>query len=363
MKFSEKINIWYEANKRDLPWRKTSDPYKIWLSEIILQQTRIEQGTNYYLHFITQYPDIESLANASEEEILKLWQGLGYYSRARNLHKTAKSIVMDYKGIFPNTFEKLLMQKGIGEYTAAAIASIAFGIPKPVVDGNVLRFLARLNGVSIPINTPAGKNVIKNFAEIQIDKHNPGEFNQAIMEFGALQCKPQNPDCKSCVFDNECVAFKNDLVKIIPFKTKKIKQITKYFNYIILRQKLNSDSQIILNHRTEKDIWQNMYDFPLIETSRRCSNSKMTEMIKERFGLSNDFSVDFRSAEYRHILSHRIIYARFYVIHLLNDITIPDQIIRNNKSYKLANLEEINKFPIPRLVDKFLSENIDLLRS
>ncbi|MEZ5198566.1 MAG: A/G-specific adenine glycosylase [Bacteroidales bacterium] len=213
MKFSKKIIRWYRDNKRELPWRKTTDPYKIWLSEIILQQTRIDQGTNYYLRFITQYPDRESLANASEEEILKLWQGLGYYSRARNLHKTAKAISQDLNGVFPNTYEDLVKHKGIGEYTAAAIASIAFGVSKPVVDGNVLRFLARFHGVSLPINSSEGKNEIKKLVEELIDQEQPGDFNQAIMEFGALVCKPQNPDCKSCIFKHECIALTEDKVK------------------------------------------------------------------------------------------------------------------------------------------------------
>lgn len=362
MNFSKKIIQWYGVNKRELPWRETIDPYKIWLSEIILQQTRIEQGTDYYLRFITQYPDIETLANASEEEILKLWQGLGYYSRARNLHKTAKTISQDYNGIFPNTYEELIKQKGIGEYTAAAIASIAFGIPRPVVDGNVLRFLSRLFGNTKPINTPAGKNTIKNLAEKLIVQDNPGEFNQAVMEFGALHCKPQNPDCTSCIFKKECVAFKEGIVKTLPAKTKSIKQQTRYFNYLVFKQKRKNETFLILNHRTEKDIWQNMYDFPLIETTSKHSKIKLTKVIREEFGLLNDLTIVFRSSEYRHILTHRILYAYFYVINLPEDSPFFDQLGLIHNTYKTVNLNDINKFPIPRLIDKFLSKNLNLLR-
>lgn len=362
MKFSRKIINWYNSNKRKLPWRKTTDPYNIWLSEIILQQTRIEQGTDYYLSFISQYPDIESLANASEEEILKLWQGLGYYSRARNLHATARDIVQNYNGNFPESYEALLKLKGIGEYTAAAIASIAFHIAKPVVDGNVLRFLSRIFGMSQPVNSPQGKSEIKKKAEMLIDPHNPGDFNQALMEYGSLVCKPQSPKCGSCIFNNECIAFKKELVEIIPVKTKSARQTLKYFNYIILKQKQKGETRLVLNHRTEKDIWQNLYDFPLIETKKRSSHSKVMRLAKVKFKLTDESKWIHHSVEYRHILSHQIIYARFYIIQL-TETPILNQIIHDNTTYKIINLDEINSFPIPRLVDKFITENIDQLGS
>ena len=202
MKFSTKIINWYKKNKRDLPWRKTTDPYKIWLSEIILQQTRIDQGLRYYLKFCDNFPDINSLAGADEERVLKLWQGLGYYSRARNMHKTARIIVDKYHGQFPDNYSDIISLKGIGDYTAAAITSFAYNLEYPVVDGNVMRLLSRIYGIKKAINSKAGKKEIYFLARDLIDQDQPGEFNQAMMEFGALQCKPHNPDCKVCIFNN-----------------------------------------------------------------------------------------------------------------------------------------------------------------
>ena len=221
--FNLLITNWYRQNKRDLPWRLTTDPYKIWLSEIILQQTRVDQGLSYYLKFVKEFPTIQALANASEQQVLALWQGLGYYSRARNLHFTAKTISNELNGKFPNSFTSLKKLKGIGDYTAAAIASFSYNEITPVVDGNVYRVLSRVFNIATPIDSSQGKKLFYELAGELISKENPGEFNQSIMEFGALWCKPQNPKCEDCPLQENCLAFENDTVKLLPVKDKKIK--------------------------------------------------------------------------------------------------------------------------------------------
>lgn len=233
MDFSTQIIEWYRTNKRDLPWRKTKNPYQIWLSEIILQQTRVEQGLSYYLKFIEKYPSIKDLANAPQDEVLKLWQGLGYYSRARNLHYTSKVITDKYKGEFPATYKEILDLKGIGEYTAAAISSFSFNLPYPVIDGNVYRVLSRVFDIDTPIDSTLGKKEFKELAYELINKNNPSEYNQAIMEFGALYCKPQSPDCENCIFTSTCLAFKTKKINELPVKSKKLKQKNRYFNYLV----------------------------------------------------------------------------------------------------------------------------------
>ena len=246
MKLTIELIGWYKKNKRSMPWRQTSDPYKIWISEIILQQTRIDQGMVYYIKFLDHFPDVLSLANATEHDILKLWQGLGYYSRARNLYHAAKIIANDFNGHFPNTFNDLLKLPGIGEYTAAAISSIAFNEPRPVVDGNVLRFLSRFEGIKVPIDTNAGKQLITDIAIKLIDHKQPGEFNQALMEFGALFCKPMNPDCQKCIFRSECKAYTNELVNEIPIKNKQLSKRKRYFYYLII---VDRNKSVYLNKR------------------------------------------------------------------------------------------------------------------
>ncbi|MBL4704506.1 MAG: A/G-specific adenine glycosylase, partial [Flavobacteriales bacterium] len=259
--FNSKIISWYTVHKRDLPWRKTKNPYKIWLSEIILQQTRIDQGTSYYLKFEAHYPTINDLANASEDEVLKDWQGLGYYSRARNLHGTAKHIVNELGGEFPNTYQEILKLKGVGDYTASAIASFCFGESEAVVDGNVYRVLSRYFGIETPIDSGKGKKEFKQLANQLICTENPSTFNQGIMEFGALQCKPKSPDCSQCPFQSSCVAYAKDKVGLLPIKEKKLKQRNRFFDYFLFLD----NQQTILQQRTQKDIWQQLYEFPMIE--------------------------------------------------------------------------------------------------
>ena len=263
MKFSKALVSWYLQNKRDLPWRETTNPYCIWLSEIILQQTRVDQGLAYYLKFVKNFPTVFDLARADEEEILKLWQGLGYYSRARNLHTSAKYIIDELEGVFPTNYKSLLKLKGVGDYTASAIASICFDEPTAVVDGNVYRVLARYFGIATPINSTSGIKEFKKLAQELIDVKNPANHNQAIMEFGARMCKPQNPDCTICPLNDSCIALQKKEVKNLPIKDKKVKVRKRYFNYLVV---ITSDKKTILRKREGKGIWQNLYEFPLIET-------------------------------------------------------------------------------------------------
>jgi len=252
MGFSSKLINWYHQNKRDLPWRNSTDPYQIWLSEIILQQTRVDQGLSYFNKFIEHHPNVNSLANAPEKEVLNLWQGLGYYSRARNLHFTAKVISKEHKGIFPSDYNDILKLKGVGEYTAAAIASFAYNLSYPVIDGNVYRVLSRIFGIENPIDSSKGKKIFKALATELIDNKNPATYNQAIMEFGALQCTPKKPKCEDCPFRLECYALKNELTAELPKKEKKIKQRNRYFNYVVVID----NEKIYLKERKEKDIGQ-----------------------------------------------------------------------------------------------------------
>ncbi len=350
--FSDKIIAWYHLNKRDLPWRNTSDPYKIWLSEIILQQTRVEQGMAYYLAFSKTFPTIKHLAKAENDKIMKMWQGLGYYSRARNLHETAKVISEKYKGKFPDTFEETIKLKGIGEYTAAAIVSFAFNKAHAVVDGNVYRVLARVFGIKTPIDSTTGKKEFIAVANKLLDKKQPGLFNQATMEFGSMQCKPVNPNCSVCVLQNMCYAFEKKQIEILPIKEKKTKIRNRYFNYIVLKHK----NTLAIKKRTAKDIWINLFDFPLIESEKQFTpedflKSKEWKMFigKEKFIVKNI------SGDYKHILSHQKITACFYEIEMsnpLNKLASKDFLIINQKDFK--------KYAIPRLVDKYLKDSKQL---
>ena len=355
MNFAKILIAWYKKNKRDLPWRKTQDPYKIWLSEIILQQTRIEQGMAYYFKFVNHFPDVHKLANASEHDILKLWQGLGYYSRARNLHKTALFVANDLNGHFPNKYEELLKLIGIGEYTAAAISSIAFGEPHPVVDGNVMRFLSRFYGIETPVDTNTGKKTIKNLATHLIDRQQPGEFNQAVMEFGALYCKPQNPDCGSCVFRNECKAFMGNKVEIIPVKSRQVLQRNRYFHYLFI---VWANKLVYIRKRSGQDIWRNLYDFPLIEKHQPVTQKKIVEEILNYLGndLINNPQITI-STDYRHILTHQVILARFYTIMLYDSEPFQKINSLHGNNWDAVELKNLHQYPVPRLIEKFLKKN------
>ena len=346
MLFGDIILEWYNTHKRDLPWRKTSDPYKIWLSEIILQQTRVDQGLEYYHRFVKQYPDVKKLASASEQDILKLWQGLGYYSRARNLHHAAKDVMERFNGKFPSTYNEILSLKGVGEYTAAAIASFSFNQKYAVVDGNVFRVLSRYLGISIPVNSSSARKIFYDAAMELMDDSSPHDFNQAIMEFGALQCKPVSTNCNQCPLQNSCYAFSNKKVTQLPVKEKKAAVRKRYFNYLFIRK----GRHIYMRLRTGNDIWKNMYDFPLIETSKKISPEKILKHDdwKKYFGEKN-YSLSATSNIIKHQLSHQTIFARFFIIDTKTEIKEAG-IYRMDKA-------GIQKLAVPRLIEKFLDSS------
>ncbi|MBE0662369.1 MAG: A/G-specific adenine glycosylase [Bacteroidales bacterium] len=350
MLFRNTLVNWYLENCRPLPWRTTNDPYAIWVSEIILQQTRVNQGLAYYHRFISRFPDIQSLANASEELVLKTWEGLGYYSRARNMHATARFLVESHNGNFPEDFKELEKLKGIGKYTAAAIASIAFNKPVAVVDGNVLRFVSRYLGISQPIDSGKTINNISSHVNELISADSPGLFNQAMMEFGALQCVPVKPDCNKCPFANDCKAYKEEKVAVIPYKEKKTGVTARFFNYLVVQHYFNDFPGIVLRHRNHGDIWKHLYDFPLIETNKLLSIDQLRshdEFMKLFDG--SDPVTDVYPGSYRHLLTHRIIHARFFKILLgKNDsLRLPDGYISTNNP---------THFPMPVLIKKFIEE-------
>ena len=351
MKFTEQLLLWYSINKRDLPWRQTKDPYLIWLSEIIMQQTRIEQGTPYYERFIEAYPNIRDLASADEQEVLKLWQGLGYYSRARNLHATARAVMNYHGGKFPATYSEIRSLKGIGDYTAAAIGSICFNLPYPVMDGNVLRFISRLSGIAESIDLPATKKKILEIATKQIDHRNPGDFNQAMMEFGAMVCTPSNPDCLNCLFGKKCIAFKNGMVNDLPARNSKTIVRKRFLHYLVLTIDDQGKEFIYLNKRTGIDIWKNLYDFPCIERSTDKNRHHLPE--DEFNGLVNSALPKFLgvSGQYVHQLTHQKLHARFYRFHSDAMIDLP---------YALVPMKDIHRYPIPKLMDRYLSENFKM---
>lgn len=345
--FNSPIHTWYSLFKRDLPWRNTRNPYFIWLSEIILQQTRIDQGLAYYMRFIEEFPTISDLASASEHQILKLWQGLGYYSRARNLHFTAKYIQQNYNGKFPDDYESILLLKGIGEYTAAAIASISFNLEYPAVDGNVYRVLSRFFGISEPIDTGTGKKIFYNLAKELIKDTDPGMHNQALMEFGAMQCAPKNPDCQICPINESCYAFSTKKISDLPVKQNKTKQRDRYFNYLVLIRKNNT----WLRKRVGDDIWKNLFEFPIVETIDEISIDKLLEQKEFQNIVQPDLAVIENVSNWKiHILSHQRIHFRFIRIRLSDEINVPNNLIRVIK-------EDIFNFAVPKLLEIYLDEN------
>ena len=342
MVFSNRLVTWYLQNKRDLPWRNSQNPYYIWLSEIILQQTRVDQGMAYYFKFIDNFPSVFHLANASEEEVLKLWQGLGYYSRARNLHFSAKYIVNELNGVFPSTYSDILKLKGVGDYTASAIASFCFNEPTAVVDGNVYRVLSRYFGIFTPINSTKGIKEFKLLAQELINSKKAGMHNQAIMEFGAIMCKPQNPDCTICPLSESCVAFGNNTIKELPVKEKKLKVRNRYFNYLVVE---TADGKTLVEKRT-KGIWINLYQFPLVESKQEINE---LELVKSDLfqSLFSEMSTDvllFNSNMVVHKLSHQHIFTKFWIVK-----TAPS--IKFNIEWR-----SISQFPVPVLIDNFLNE-------
>ena len=346
--FSERLIHWYLEHKRSLPWRDTKDPYKIWLSEIILQQTRVDQGLAYYQKFVKEFDTVNDLANASTDRVLKLWQGLGYYSRARNLHAAAKQVVEEFNGSFPNNYKDLLKLKGVGEYTAAAIASFAFKEATPVVDGNVFRFLSRAYGVEEAIDTVKGKKTFKALAEDLIDKKQPDLFNQAIMEYGALQCTPKQPKCLTCPFQEDCFAFRNNNIQRLPIKAKKTKQTAVYLHYFILSE----NGTTYIQQRPKKGIWGGLFEFPKTESTEPIKREEVANEIlpEEIVGHSNYRTANI-SGPIKHILSHRKISCTFWKVELLEEPT--SNYIKNCKAIRT---DEIDTFALPRLIDRFLEK-------
>jgi len=340
MQFHKTLIHWYLKNKRDLPWRKSKNPYHVWLSEIILQQTRVAQGLPYFLKFTTNFPTVFDLANADESTVLKLWQGLGYYSRARNLHFSAKYIKNELNGVFPDSYTDLLKLKGVGDYTASAIASICYNEATAVVDGNVYRVLSRYYGIKTAINSTAGIKEFKKLAQTLIDVEQPGTYNQAIMDFGATLCKPQNPLCNKCPFANSCVALEKKLIKELPLKEKKVKVKKRFFNFLVV---FTDDEKTIIEERKGKGIWQGLYQFPLVETLKVIDEKELitSEKFEEIFTETSSVSL-FNTKNIVHKLSHQHLYTKFWIIKTAK------------VSSKTIAWKTIEKYPVPILIDKFL---------
>ena len=344
MNFTKTLLLWYDENKRTFLWRETKDPYKIWLSEVILQQTQTQQGLPYYVRFLETFPTIKDLALSDEDTVLKLWQGLGYYSRARNLHSTAQYIHKECGGVFPNTFKSLLKLKGVGDYTASAISSICFNIPEAVVDGNVYRFLSRYFGIYTPINIGQAHQEFKAKAMNLMDITQPGKFNQALMEFGSIHCKPRTPHCKSCPFSSDCIAYSQNKIHLLPQKRTKLKVIDRYFNYLVI---LDQNGQIQLEKRVGKGIWQNLFQFPLLETNKRVDSRKK---LIEKF--SNKMIAQLNTKKLKlwnrepiaHKLSHQKLFVFFW--------TIPSKRILK-KGY---SLKELKNQAVPVVIQNFLDK-------
>ena len=343
MKFSNTLIQWYLQNKRDLPWRSTTNPYHIWLSEIMLQQTRVAQGRPYFLAFSAAFPTVFDLAEANEEEVLKLWQGLGYYSRARNLHKTAQYVAWELSGIFPATYNELLKLKGVGEYTAAAIASFSYDEVVPVVDGNVFRVLSRYFDVETDIALASAKKEFAALAFELMPKDNPAIFNQAIMEFGALQCVPKSPNCSICVFNGSCAALQKNKVSQLPVKSKKLKVRNRYFNYLVVA---DENEYTLIQKRTAKGIWQNLYEFPLIETAKEEGFDHVAEQIQMDYFAENEV-VSIMSCNEKsiiHKLSHQHLYIKFWKVSLKGAV-----------ENGISN-EVLKTFPFPIVIHNFIEQ-------
>ncbi len=346
--FAKKLLTWYQEFGRKMPWRETDNPYYIWLSEIILQQTRIEQGRSYYEHFVQEYPTVADLANASEERVLKSWQGLGYYSRARNLHAAAQYVAEELEGKFPDTYESILALKGVGRYTAAAIASFAYRLPYPVIDGNVYRLISRLYGIYTPIGTDQAYNEFEQLLLNLIDRERPDLFNQAIMDFGSIYCKPTGCDCQNCIFRQECVAFRDGKVELLPVKPQKVQVKERYFYYIDVRW----NNHLLMHQREAGDIWQGLYELPLHETElpiRSTSLKKEISKVLETW-LGHEPERLELGPELKHQLTHRTIRAQFLKA---NYATEPSKI---PEKMRIVGLQELKSLPISRLIDRYLSK-------
>ena len=344
--FSNTIEKWYQEYKRELPWRESADPYVIWISEIILQQTRVVQGYDYFMRFMKRFPDVATLAQADEDEVMKYWQGLGYYSRARNLHAAAKSM----NGVFPKTYPEVRALKGVGDYTAAALCSFAYNMPYAVVDGNVYRVLSRYLGIDTPIDSTEGKKLFAAVADELLDKKNPALYNQAIMDFGAIQCSPQSPNCMFCPLASGCSALAGGMVAQLPVKQHKTKTTNRYFNYIYVRM----GAYTLINKRTGNDIWKNLFEFPLIETPEAVSEEEFPALSEFRamFAEGETPIVRLVCRDVKHVLSHRVIYANFYMVDLPENS-------QSFTSYQKIKADELEQYAVSRLVHAFIEKYIN----
>lgn len=341
--FTKALLPWYAEHKRPLPWRETRDPYRIWLSEVILQQTRVEQGRNYWHRFVETYPTVAELAAATEDQVLRLWQGLGYYSRARNLRTAAKQVVEEHMGGFPDSYEGLKGLKGVGEYTAAAIGSIAFGLAEPVVDGNVYRVLARVFGIDTPIDSTAGRKQFRELAAALIDHEQPGEHNQAVMELGATVCTPQKPKCGDCPLARKCIARTAERITELPVKAGKTKVRTRHFNYLHIDRAGGS----FLRKRIGKDIWHGLYELPLIETEKGLSKAGFGARLTKELGTG--WKIQEVHGPVKHVLSHQLIQASFWQVQ-------PPRGFRPPKEWISVAEGHLNGYAVPRLIERYLHE-------
>jgi len=344
MSFSKSLILWYQGNHRDLPWRNTTDPYKVWLSEVILQQTRVDQGLSYYHKFVDSYPQVQDLAAAEEDDVLKLWQGLGYYSRARNLLKTARIITEQYAGEFPSTYAELVKLKGIGPYTGSAIASFCFQEPVAVVDGNVYRVLSRVFGVKTAIDSTLGQKEFKSLALKLLDQNHPDIHNQAIMEFGALVCTAKTPKCQSCVFSQECYALKTKSIDKLPFKAGKtiVKKIS--INYLVF----STSTHILIKQRAENGIWQNLWDFPEIQSTGEIADFELQQRALEESESRKTNVISLETfGPFEHLLSHRKIKAHFLWV------KVEKPFKKLLETEKWVELKEYDSYAIPRLIERF----------
>jgi len=348
MNFNHELLSWYQDNKRDLPWRNTTDAYVIWLSEIIMQQTRVEQGLPYFNRFLEHYPTVTSFAAATEDDILKLWQGLGYYSRGRNMLKTARLVQEHYKGRFPQSYEQLIKLTGIGAYTAAAISSFSANEAKAVVDGNVYRVLARYLGISEPVNSSKGKKMFQEAANGLLNKQIPGLHNQAMMELGAIVCKPKNPACGICPVRTGCYAFTHNAIKTLPVKLNKVKVRERYFNYFLV----TDGNKVLVNKRDETDIWANMYDLPLIETFSLLPPDELFAYPEVTACFGTNLTLAAISPVKKHVLTHQRLYVRL--------ITVQSPPSKLKASWLYIPVEDLHKLAIPRIIFIFIKNIFNL---
>ena len=344
--FEHILYEWYHLNGRNLPWRNTSNPYHIWISEVILQQTQVAQGLGYYHRFLERFPNVVALSAASEQDVLMVWQGLGYYSRARHAHSAAKIITSLYNGIFPSKYDQIKTLPGIGDYTAAAIASFAFHLPYAVVDGNVFRFFARFFCIDTPIDTAAGKKLFFGKANELLDRNRPHLFNQAVMEFGALVCIPLNPDCNSCPLNHLCQAFSIGRVSDFPVKSKKMERKKRFLNFIVIDL---PDKQTVIQRRGVRDIWHGLYQFPLYESYSLVNAPAVATYLRHNYPCS-DFSGG-KVHECKHLLTHQELLVTFWRFSVSDIILLPGQVV--------VATADLPKFPFPQLLVTFIDSNKD----